>query len=258
MALISPKAFLNCTLRVQLKVAYRKTGAQSLFDSAAMQNQICEGKDPSLACKKNLDTAATRGYSWLLERHLRNYQSLFNRVSLDLGSPSSSSLPTTEERIRKFHQSHDPLLPALLFNYGRYLLISSSRPGTQPANLQGIWNENLRPPWSSNWTLNINAEMNYWPAESCNLSECHEPLLQFIRELAINGAKTAQVNYGARGWVAHHNADLWRQSAPVEDGSGDPVWANWSMGGAWLCSICGSIMLSTAIKLICASRPGRQ
>ncbi|MBC8143611.1 MAG: glycoside hydrolase family 95 protein, partial [Armatimonadetes bacterium] len=109
---------------------------------------------------------------------------------------------------------------------------ASSRAGTQPANLQGIWNAELRPPWSSNYTLNINAQMNYWLAETANLSECHEPLLRFIRELAITGAETARVNYGASGWTAHHNSDLWRKSSPV---GGEPMWANWCFGGAWLC-----------------------
>jgi alpha-L-fucosidase 2 len=127
---------------------------------------------------------------------------------------------------------------ALYFQYGRYLLIASSRPGTQPANLQGIWNGEIQPPWSSNWTVNINTQMNYWPAETCNLSECHQPLFDLIAGLEQTGSKTAQVNYGASaGWVSHHNVDLWRQSAPVGDyGHGDPTWANWEMSGPWLCA----------------------
>ncbi len=125
---------------------------------------------------------------------------------------------------------------ALLFQYGRYLLITSSRPGTQAANLQGIWNDEVRPPWSSNYTVNINTEMNYWLAEPTNLAECHEPLFDLIGEMSVNGRETARVNYGAGGWVAHHNADLWRQTAPVGDfGQGDPVWACWPMAGPWLC-----------------------
>jgi alpha-L-fucosidase 2 len=130
---------------------------------------------------------------------------------------------------------HHVAVEELLFQYGRYLLIASSRPGTQPANLQGIWNEHVRAPWSSNWTLNINAQMNYWPAENTNLAELHTPLLDFIADLAVTGAKTAATNYGARGWTAHHNSDVWRQSAPVGDfGHGDPVWALWPMAGPWL------------------------
>ncbi|NQT39329.1 MAG: glycoside hydrolase family 95 protein, partial [Planctomycetes bacterium] len=115
------------------------------------------------------------------------------------------------------------------------LLIAASREGTQPANLQGIWNDQMRPPWSSNWTMNINSQMNYWPSETCNLAECHRPMLQFIAELAQNGRKTAEINYGCRGWVAHHNADLWRHSAPVGNygAHGQPTWANWAMGGVW-------------------------
>jgi alpha-L-fucosidase 2 len=131
----------------------------------------------------------------------------------------------------------DPSLLALYFNLGRYLLIASSRPGTQPANLQGIWSAELRPPWSANWTSNINVQMNYWHAETTNLSECHQPLFAMVTDLSRNGAVTAQVNYGAKGWVSHHNIDLWRQSAPAGMGMlfADPTWANFSMSGPWLC-----------------------
>jgi alpha-L-fucosidase 2 len=119
---------------------------------------------------------------------------------------------------------------------GRYLMIASSRPGTQPANLQGIWNDLVRPPWSSNWTTNINTEMNYWPVETCNLAECHQPLLDLLKDLAVTGSETARVNYGCRGWVVHHNVDLWRQSAPPGNyGEGSPHWASWAMAAPWLC-----------------------
>ncbi len=156
------------------------------------------------------------------------------RVTFDVGSTSAKADLPTDERIATLGAS-DPQLVRTLFDYGRYLLIASSRPGTQPANLQGIWNDQIRPPWSSNYTININTEMNYWPAESANLAELHEPMLSFVRDLSVTGAKTASVNYGARGWVAHHNADLWRQSAPVGNyGEGDPVWALWTMAGPWL------------------------
>ena len=186
-------------------------------------------------CSQRLDWAEKKGYAELRHDHVEDYQKLFRRVTLDLGPSNSPDLPT-DERLRAFEQTHDPQLLTLYFQYGRYLLISSSRPGTQPANLQGIWNELVRPPWSSNWTANINVQMNYWPAETCNLSECHEPLFDLIEGLRPNGEKTAQVNYGLGGWVSHHNIDLWRQTAPVGQGSGDPTWANWPMSGAWLCA----------------------
>jgi alpha-L-fucosidase 2 len=179
-------------------------------------------------CRARL-RAAERPYGELLRRHTEDHRRLFRRVSLDLGR--GPDLPT-DERLAK----PDPSLLALYFQYGRYLLIASSRPGTQPANLQGIWSHEVRPPWSSNWTININTEMNYWHAETTNLAECHEPLFDLIAGLAENGRKTAAVNYGMPGWVSHHNADLWRQTAPVGHwGQGQPKWANWPMSGPWLC-----------------------
>ncbi len=193
-----------------------------------------EGIDPRAQAVKTLDAASQKGYEALLQAHLNDYQPLFRRVPLDLGASDTAPAPT-DKRIAAFHQTNDPALVTLLFQYGRYLMIASSRPGTQPANLQGIWNDKIRPPWSSNWTLNINAEMNYWPVETTNLPECHEPMIAMIEELAVNGRQTASVNYGLSGWVAHHNADLWRETAPVGAYSGNPVWANWAMGGAWLC-----------------------
>ena len=196
-----------------------------------------DGNDPSFLAKGYLGKAEVRPYAELLARHVADYQHLFNRVQIDLGHDrQAEALPTDARLERFFHGQLDPELAALLYQFGRYLLIASSRPGGLPANLQGIWNDSVRPPWSSNWTLNINAEMNYWPAEVSNLAECHEPMFDFISELAAHGRKTAEVNYGARGWVAHHNADIWAQTAPVGDyGHGDPVWANWAMGGPWLC-----------------------
>ncbi len=164
--------------------------------------------------------------------HVKDHQSLFRRVALNLGGTASEK--TTVERIRSFPTDGDPSLASLLFMFGRYLLIASSRPGTQAANLQGIWNDEVRPPWSSNYTLNINAQMNYWAAETANLAECHEPLFALTQKLEQAGSTTAKVNYGADGWVAHHNADIWGHSTPVGEGTGDPVWANWTMGGAWL------------------------
>lgn len=175
-----------------------------------------------------------KAYTEIRHRHVEDHQQLFNRVDLRLGESLAPADMATDRRIAEYGSS-DPGLVELLFHYARYLLIASSRPGTQPANLQGIWNQDTRAPWSSNYTLNINAEMNYWPAESCNMAEMHEPLIDFIGRLAVNGKKTAETNYGARGWVAHHNSDLWAQTAPVGDfGDGDPVWAFWTMGGVWL------------------------
>jgi alpha-L-fucosidase 2 len=188
------------------------------------------------ACRKRLEAARRRTYAALLAAHAADHQRLFRRVTLELPKQSSGNLDTGE-RLRAFAAKPDPGLVALYFQYGRYLLIASSRPGTQPANLQGIWNEQVRPPWSSNWTANINVQMNYWPAESCNLAECHEPLFDLLQGLSRTGAKTAEVNYGCRGWVSHHNVDLWRQSAPVGNyGQGSPTWANWQMSGPWLCA----------------------
>ncbi len=195
-----------------------------------------EGKDPDALAKADLTSAATHDDDVLLARHLADYQSLYRRVRLDLGGdPKVGEMPTDQRLARFAAGQPDPGLSALLFNYGRYLLISSSRPGGQPANLQGIWNKDVQPIWSSNYTININAQMNYWPAEVANLSECHLPFLDFISRLSINGKETARINYGASGWVAHHNSDIWCQSGPVGNyGDGDPVWANWSLSNAWL------------------------
>ncbi|MFF2017341.1 glycoside hydrolase N-terminal domain-containing protein [Paenibacillus sp. NPDC058177] len=193
-----------------------------------------EGKDASAIAASHLAGAVDKSYPVLREAHVADYRSLFDRVKLSLGKSLAAEDMSTEQRITTY-AAKDPGLVELLFHYGRYLLIASSRPGTQAANLQGIWNAFTRPPWSSNYTLNINTEMNYWPAEICNLAECHEPLLEMIGNLAKNGAETARVNYGTRGWTAHHNADLWAQTAPVGDfGDGDPSWAYWPMGGIWL------------------------
>jgi alpha-L-fucosidase 2 len=188
-------------------------------------------------CRKRLNAAAGKTYNQIRTAHVADHQKLFRRVSLDLGQGSTSRLPT-RERLQAFKAKPDDAdLAALYFQYGRYLLIASSRPGSQPANLQGIWNDLVRPPWSSNWTANINVQMNYWLSETCNLSECHEPLFDLIEGLNITGRETARINYGANGWVSHHNVDLWRQSAPVGHfGQGGPTWANWQMSGPWLCA----------------------
>jgi alpha-L-fucosidase 2 len=190
--------------------------------------------EPEQITVKAIKSISEKEYTDIFHRHLEDHRRLFGRVELHLGESQAPMDLSTDRRIAEYGSS-DPGLVNLLFHYGRYLLIASSRPGTQPANLQGIWNEETRAPWSSNYTLNINAEMNYWPAETCNMAEMHKPLLDFVGRLALNGKKTAEVNYGAKGWVAHHNSDLWAQTAPVGDyGLGDPVWAFWPMGGVWL------------------------
>jgi alpha-L-fucosidase 2 len=182
-----------------------------------------------------LDSALTRNYRSLCQRHEADHRRLFDRVSLDLGTSIAASLPT-DQRLKTFADAPDPSLLALYFQYGRYLLISSSRRDSQPANLQGIWNFQVSPPWSSNWTSNINIQMNYWPAENCNLSDCAEPLFDFVRDLSHTGARAAEETYGLPGWVAHHNIDIWCAANPVGMGVGQPKWANWSMSGPWLCA----------------------
>lgn len=185
--------------------------------------------DPEKKCEASVKAIIGKSYQELLESHLQDYQALFNRVHLDLGISQFANLPT-DQRLKKIAETPDPDLIELYFQYGRYLLISSSRPGCQPANLQGIWNDSLTPPWDSKYTVNINAEMNYWPAEVCNLSECHQPLFDLIDDCVISGRKTAQAHYGARGWVLHHNTDLWRGTAPI-NASNHGIWVT---GGAWL------------------------
>jgi alpha-L-fucosidase 2 len=188
----------------------------------------------TLTCMTTLEAACAQPYTRLRDAHIADYRRLFGRVTLDLGQTAAMDLPT-DERLHALGSAADPHLAALYVQFARYLLLASSRPGTQPANLQGIWNDLVRPPWSSNWTLNINAQMNYWPAETTNLAECHEPLVDLIEELSIPGRRVAAANYGCRGWTAHHNTDIWRLASPVGDGWGDPAWAMWPMGGAWLC-----------------------
>ena len=196
-----------------------------------------DGRDASALVSATLMKAAEKNFAQLNARHEADYRHVFDRVKLDLGGAPELATRGTVERMAAFARGEaDPDLPALLFDFGRYLLIASSRVGGQPANLQGLWNESMQPPWSSNYTININTQMNYWPAEVANLAECHEPLLAFVGELAVNGRVTAAVNYGAHGWVSHHNSDVWRQSAPVGNyGSGSPVWANYAMSAPWLC-----------------------
>jgi alpha-L-fucosidase 2 len=169
-----------------------------------------------------------KSYAQLLSAHVADHQALFRRFAIDLG-PGDLTRPT-DQRVPRFHEGKDPQLAALLFQYGRYLLIASSRPGGQPANLQGIWNESNNPPWDSKYTVNINTEMNYWPAEPTGLGETTEPLFDMLRDLSVSGAVTAKEQYGAPGWVLHHNTDLWRGTAPI-NASNHGIWPT---GGAWL------------------------
>ncbi|NLB38465.1 MAG: glycoside hydrolase family 95 protein, partial [Clostridiales bacterium] len=195
-----------------------------------------QGVDEKAAVQADMD--ALKGATWdaLLECHLADARPLFDRVELQLDAKRDESLPT-DARLRAFpNGENDPELFELIFNYGRYLLSSSSRPGTQAANLQGIWNQELRPPWSSNYTVNINTEMNYWPAEACAMPDMHAPLFDLIDRLRVNGARTAQVHYGAGGAVCHHNTDLWAITNPVgENREGSAVYAIWPMAYGWLC-----------------------
>jgi alpha-L-fucosidase 2 len=186
--------------------------------------------DPAVLSEAKLVKAAEKDFQQLLDSHLQDHSALFRRVSIDLGRTEAAALPT-DQRIKSFSTGNDPDLAALTFQYGRYLLIASSRPGGQPANLQGIWNDSLTPAWDSKYTVNINTEMNYWPAEITNLSECAEPLFDMIADCAVTGRDTARAHYGAPGWVLHHNTDLWRGTAPINN-SDHGIWPS---GGSWLC-----------------------
>jgi alpha-L-fucosidase 2 len=203
-------------LLVAMATSYRR------FDNVA--------GDPSDTTRRQIERASMRGYDAIARDSVAEHRRLFRRVTLDLGTTEAARQPT-DERIKTSETSDDPALAALYFQYARYLLISCSRPGSQAANLQGLWNDSLNPPWGSKYTININTEMNYWPAEPTNLSECVEPLVAMVRDLAETGARTAREMYGARGWVAHHNTDLWRATAPIDGAQ----WGLWPMGGAWLC-----------------------
>lgn len=186
--------------------------------------------DPSARCQATLEGVAGQSFETIRGRHVDDYQALFRRVRLDLGTTEAARRPTNQ-RVREAATSDDPHLAALYFQFGRYLLISCSRPGSQPANLQGLWNDKMEPAWDSKYTVNINTEMNYWPAEAANLAECTAPLFDAMEELAVSGRKTARNHYGARGWVLHHNFDLWRGTAPINN-SNHGIWPT---GGAWLC-----------------------
>ncbi|GAB3263498.1 glycoside hydrolase family 95 protein [Larkinella harenae] len=195
-----------------------------------------DGRDEKQLADKYLKKALTKTVAVLRRDHVADYNRFFKRMTFSLGASPALTLPMDERLKRYAEGGADPELEALYFQFGRYLLISSSRPGGIPANLQGLWNPMVRPPWSSNYTTNINTEMNYWPAEMVNLSELHQPLLDWIGYMAVTGRETTKNFYNARGWTVHHNSDLWATSNPVGDkGKGSPSWANWAVGGPWLC-----------------------
>jgi alpha-L-fucosidase 2 len=186
--------------------------------------------DPAAAVAATLGAAGEKTYDTLRAAHIAEHQRLFGRVQLDLGRTPAADLPT-DQRVHDYSKQADPSLAALHFQFGRYLLISSSRPGAQPANLQGLWNDQLKAPWGGKYTVNINTEMNYWPAQVTNLAETEEPLFRMVSEIANgSGPRTAKRTYGADGWVLHHNTDLWRPSAPIDTA----FWGQWPTGGAWL------------------------
>jgi alpha-L-fucosidase 2 len=185
---------------------------------------------PSDRCERYLRSLEGKSYAELKNKHIEDHSSLFSRVNLDLGESEISYRPTNE-RLLSFKEDNDPSLVSLLYQYGRYLLIASSRAGTQPANLQGIWNHHLSPPWDSKYTININTEMNYWPAEITNLSELTDPLIRMVEDLSVTGQNVAKEHYNLNGWVAHHNTDLWRGAAPINNANH----GIWVTGGAWLC-----------------------
>ena len=224
--------------RFELENATRATlllVAATSFDGP-FRSPTRPGRNERQVTQTQLDLAVRKPFKTLRSTHVADHARLFARVAFTLDA-ADDGRATDDLLAARQEPAAGRRVAELLFQYGRYLLIAGSRPGDQPANLQGIWNAEMRAPWSGNFTTNINVEMNYWPAEPANLSECHRPLLEMVRDLAKNGRETARVNYAADGWCAHHNADLWRQSAPAGDWGappGDPVWAIWPMAGAWL------------------------
>lgn len=217
--------------------ALTASGADSILLLVAIRsdfrgwNREPAGAFPAEACRADLDRAAAAGSDALRRAHIEEHQLYYRRSSLELPEDAADALPT-DERLAAGTGAPSPALAALLYNYGRYLLLASSRPGTEPANLQGIWNRHTLPPWGSNYTTNINLEMNYWSALPANLAECAEPLFRFLREAAEAGKETAERLYHARGWCLHHNSDLWRFTYPA---TGQARWAYWPVAGLWLC-----------------------
>jgi alpha-L-fucosidase 2 len=212
-----------------LRVEGADTAVLVLAAATSFVDYRTVGADPAERVRAVLAAIEAKPVGQILEDHLREHRGWFRRVSLTLGSRSASSLPT-DERLARLTATPDPDLLALYYQYGRYLLIASSRPGTEPANLQGIWNDSPNPWWDSKYTVNINLPMNYWPAESGNLGELVGPLEKLVREVAVAGARTAREHWGAGGWVLHQNTDLWRSTTPMDG----PSWGAWPVGGAWL------------------------
>jgi len=212
-------------------VIVRGADAVTLLIAAATSYKTYEdvSGDPAARVAAALGRASGKTIEGLRAAHVRDYRALFDRVTLNLGAPAAATTPT-DQRVKGFAAGGDQALAALYFQYARYLLIASSRAGSQPANLQGIWNDSLSPPWGSKYTVNINTEMNYWPALSANLEETMDPLTAMVQDLSVTGARTARAMYGAGGWVTHHNTDLWRATAPIDG----PQYGLWPMGGAWL------------------------
>jgi len=184
--------------------------------------------DENKRATEYLNKAFQKSYAAILPAHIAAYQKYFNRVKLDLGTTDAVNFPT-DERLKNFNSTNDPQFVTLYYQFGRYLLISSSQPGGQAANLQGIWNDRINAPWDSKYTININAEMNYWPAEKTNLAELHEPFLQMVKDMSVAGQQTAKDMYGARGWVAHHNTDIWRITGAIDGAN----WGAFNGSGGW-------------------------
>jgi len=214
------------------KISINEADSVTLILSAATSyiNQKDAGGDPNAICENTLNNIEGKSYKSIKEEHIIDHQKLFRRVELNLGMTDAVNLPTDERLAAVKEGNDDPHLFALYFQFGRYLLMSSSRPGCFPANLQGIWNEHMNAPWNSDFHTNINLQMNYWPAEVCNLSECHKPLFDYMDTLVEPGSKTAKIHYGANGWVVHHLSDVWGFTTPA-----DGIHGIWPMGAAWLC-----------------------
>ncbi len=229
---LSTDSLLNVNGATEILVLVSGATSYNGFD----QYPDKDGLDETAKALAFLNVAASITFEALKQSHIQDYHKYFNRLHININNAGSllADVPT-DERLKNYKAGKPDFgLEELYFQFGRYLLISCSRPGGIPANLQGIWNASIRPPWRSNFTTNINLQMNYWPAEVTNLSELTAPLIEQIKHMAVNGEKTAQNYYGARGWALHHNSDIWAQTNPVGEGSGDPKWANWSLGSPWI------------------------
>ncbi|MDR1331433.1 MAG: glycoside hydrolase family 95 protein [Tannerella sp.] len=221
----------TATSKNKLTVRDANSATLVLSASTSFVNYLDISGDPAARNSKILSAVAGKDYRTLRQRHVDDFSGLMGRVRLDVGGSEKGEKSVTRRLADAAAGEADPHLEMLCFQFGRYMLVSSSRPGGQPANLQAIWNERLTPPWGSKYTININTQMNYWPAEVTNLGECHLPLISMVKDIAENGVKTAQIYYGAKGWVTHHNLDLWRGTAPVDGAR----FGMWPVGGAWLC-----------------------